>query len=153
MGGPRAQFAGLDGLRIARFLKSGRCALLLNGWSEIQGSRREAAHGALLDIRREFPTTALALASRPADDLPKVSTEIYELKGISYKQRNAYLRRRFGDSATELIDALERDIGLSRLARNPLLLDAVATSVNGGAKRDHRGGVKMDHLAAAGLSP
>ena len=26
-------------------------------------------------------------------------------------------------------------------------------SVNGGAKRDHRGGVRRDHLAAAGLSP
>ena len=26
-------------------------------------------------------------------------------------------------------------------------------SVNGGAKRDHCGGVKWDHLAAAGLSP
>ena len=25
--------------------------------------------------------------------------------------------------------------------------------VNGGAKRDHRGGVRRDHLAAAGLSP
>ena len=29
----------------------------------------------------------------------------------------------------------------------------VARLVNGGAKRDHRGGVRRDHLAAAGLSP
>ena len=28
-----------------------------------------------------------------------------------------------------------------------------AMAVNGGAKRDHRGGVRRDHLAAAGLSP
>ena len=30
---------------------------------------------------------------------------------------------------------------------------AFAQLVNGGAKRDHRGGVRRDHLAAAGLSP
>ena len=29
----------------------------------------------------------------------------------------------------------------------------VHEGVNGGAKRDHRGGVRRDHLAAAGLSP
>ena len=29
----------------------------------------------------------------------------------------------------------------------------LALGVNGGAKRDHRGGVRRDHLAAAGLSP
>ena len=28
-----------------------------------------------------------------------------------------------------------------------------ATAVNGGVKRDHRGGVKRDRLAAASLSP
>ena len=28
-----------------------------------------------------------------------------------------------------------------------------ASTINGGAKRDHRGGVRRDHLAAAGLSP
>ena len=31
--------------------------------------------------------------------------------------------------------------------------DRMVNAVNGGAKRDHRGGVRRDHLAAAGLSP
>ncbi len=31
--------------------------------------------------------------------------------------------------------------------------ERAAWVVNGGAKRDHRGGVRRDHLAAAGLSP
>ena len=31
--------------------------------------------------------------------------------------------------------------------------DVTVLSVNGGAKWDHRGGVKKDHLAAGGLSP
>ena len=33
-----------------------------------------------------------------------------------------------------------------------ILVDLILT-VNGGAKRDHRGGVKRDQLASAGLSP
>ena len=33
------------------------------------------------------------------------------------------------------------------------LLHRFRVAVNGGAKRDHRGGVKWDHLGAAGLSP
>ena len=31
--------------------------------------------------------------------------------------------------------------------------DILAHAVNGGAKRDHLGGVRRDRLAAAGLSP
>ena len=34
-----------------------------------------------------------------------------------------------------------------------LSISRVDPLVNGGAKRDHRDGVKRDHLAAAGLSP
>ncbi len=128
--GRRQEFlaADLSEAKIARFLASGRCALFLNGWNEIQGTRRETAHQALLAIRRDFPATALVLASRPADDLPNVSSAVYDLQGITHQQRNQYLRRRFGDTATRLIDMLERDVGLSRMTRNPLILDAVATS-------------------------
>ncbi len=39
------------------------------------------------------------------------------------------------------------------LTSNADALTIEITDVNGGAKRDHYGGVKWDHLAAAGLSP
>ena len=37
--------------------------------------------------------------------------------------------------------------------RWPELIAHQRKSVNGGARRDHRGGVRRDRLAAAGLSP
>ena len=46
------------------------------------------------------------------------------------------------------LDELERRLGL-----NSTNSGKPPSSVNGGAKRDHRGGVRRDRLAAAGLSP
>ena len=50
------------------------------------------------------------------------------------------------------LDELERRLGLnSTNSGKPPSSDGL--SVNGGAKRDHLGGVRRDRLAAAGLSP
>ncbi len=51
-----------------------------------------------------------------------------------------------------------REEYLGRLARTRAAMaaggiDLLLVSVNGGAKRDHLGGVRRDRLAAAGLSP
>ena len=43
--------------------------------------------------------------------------------------------------------------GLSRLGFKTTVLRYDGSPVNGGAKRDHLGGVRRDRLAAAGLSP
>ena len=45
-----------------------------------------------------------------------------------------------------------REVALVELGAHQCCIGEIA-SVNGGAKRDHRGGVRRDHLAAAGLSP
>ena len=48
------------------------------------------------------------------------------------------------------LDHLVRGVPIKKIARD---LRVSKNTVNGGAKRDHLGGVRRDRLAAAGLSP
>ena len=58
--------------------------------------------------------------------------------------------------ATCFVNYNNPEIGLATravLAWNGVDTDVAYPGVNGGAKRDHLGGVRRDRLAAAGLSP
>ena len=69
-------------------------------------------------------------------------------------QRVAAIYRDYPDQADQALSANCHLLfpWLYDLTRDNQVLDAVET-VNGGAKRDHLGGVRRDRLAAAGLSP
>jgi site-specific DNA recombinase len=85
---------------------------------------------AVLEARRTELMASLEAAPPPAPRLHPNIAEVYR------------------DKVAHLVSALNDD-GTRAEASEAIR----ALIVNGGAKRDHRGGLKRDHLAAAGLSP
>ena len=82
----------------------------------------------------------LARMRSPDDVMPR--RETLELVRACYRIRDSEVR--------DALDAMTK--AMTKGAGTPYARETVS-AVNGGAKRDHLGGVRRDRLAAAGLSP
>ena len=102
------------------------------------GDRGCGAQGALLRLRSAALRRLLCAGLRGAAIVPVIpATPVID--------RAPGRWRRWHGRRCRVLGLREGD---GRIPPTPRL-----TGVNGGAKRDHRGGVRRDHLAAAGLSP
>ena len=73
------------------------------------------------------------------------------LRGLAPPRHAVHDRPTTGDRILE--GAKDEPVRVDRLGVDADLDQVVYQGVNGGAKRDHLGGVRRDRLAAAGLSP
>ena len=104
-------------------------------------------------VTRKREVALRLLRGEPVELLSRqLGVEIFRLEQWREKAIagiDASLKERKGDPVKAELDIAMKRIG--ELIMQVELLEA--KTVNGGAKRDHLGGVRRDRLAAAGLSP
>jgi hypothetical protein len=102
--------------------------LLLDGWDEVPSEDREALRAEIEEVQYVLPTLITTRQSAAPRTLP--AERMYEIGQLS-RETVAYLVHRWFDAmnapaqADILLDHLERNLDMRRLARNPFLLTLV----------------------------
>ena len=142
-------------------------------WDVAQPERRSAEDGRETRAITPSPGTvgvnldairpavfANSIAPRLGIEMPRVMSGTYASGTVTTSQTASALDKSAAAVGTAGAITVQTATPKRISARLELTLEDIAAvgqdnfeSVNGGAKRDHRGGVRRDHLAAAGLSP
>ncbi|TIS45588.1 hypothetical protein [Mesorhizobium sp.] len=122
----RNSFEGIDPGRLKALAASGRLAVLLDGWNELDDDARLAAATFIKKLRRDYPHMRLAGTTRQeATDAPFNGRRV-DVQPLSEDQQLELARAIVGDGGTDLMERAWRTHGLRDLVSIPFYLTALA---------------------------
>ncbi|RWM01751.1 MAG: hypothetical protein EOR68_09150 [Mesorhizobium sp.] len=122
----RNSFEGINPDRLRVLAASGRLAVLLDGWNELDDDARLAAATFIRKLRRDYSHLRLAGTTRQeAGDAPFNGRRV-EVQPLSEDQQVELARAIVGDGGTDLMERAWRTHGLRDLVSIPFYLTALA---------------------------
>ncbi|MET2830956.1 NACHT domain-containing protein [Mesorhizobium shangrilense] len=122
----RNSFEGIDPGRLKALAASGRLAVLLDGWNELDEDARLVAAAFIKKLRRDYPQLRLAGSTRQeAVDTPFNGRRV-DVQPLSEDQQFELARAIVGEGGTDLMERAWRTHGLRDLVSNPFYLTALA---------------------------
>lgn len=122
----RNSFEGIDPDRLKALAASGRLAVLLDGWNELDEDARLVAATFIKKLRRDYPQLRLAGTTRQeAVDTPFNGRRV-DVQPLSEDQQLELARAIVGDGGTDLMERAWRTHGLQDLVSIPFYLTALA---------------------------
>lgn len=143
----RNSFDEIDPGRLKALAVSGRLAILLDGWNELDADARVAAAAFVKKLRRDYPQLRLAGTTRQeADDAPFNGRRV-DMQPLSEDQQLELARAIVGDGGTDLMERAWRTHGLQDLVTIPFYLTALAENSPTGNLPETKDEVLNDFVA------
>lgn len=122
----RNSFEGIDPGRLKALAASGRLAVFLDGWNELDDDARLVAATFIKKLRRDYPHLRLAGTTRQeAADAPFNGRRV-DVQALSEDQQLELACAIVGDGGTDLMERAWRTHGLRDLVSIPFYLTALA---------------------------
>lgn len=122
----RSSFADVDVGRLRALATSGRLAVMLDGWNELDDGAREAAAAFVKKLRRDFPQLRLVGTTRQeAADAPFIGRHVH-VQPLSEEQQLDLAKAIVGGGGVDLLERAWRTHGLRDLVTIPFYLTALA---------------------------
>lgn len=121
----RSSFDGIEVGRLKALATSGRLAVLLDGWNELDDGARVAAAAFVKKLRRDYPQLRLVGTTRQeAADAPFNGRHV-DVQPLSEEQQLDLAKAIVGDGGTDLMERAWRTHGLRDLVTIPFYLTAL----------------------------
>jgi len=123
----RHAFRGMQEAHLRLLAHSGRLAVVMDGWNEVDPASRKRARTEIQQLQREFPELVLLLSTRrQAMDVP-VSGPVIEIAPLTEAKQLEIARALRGSEGEAILDHAWRTSGIRDLVSVPLYLTSLIT--------------------------
>ncbi len=127
----RQAFAGEREEHLKSLAQSGRLAIVLDGWNELDAVSRKRATGQIKSLQREFPELGIVVSTRrQVLDVP-ISGPIVEIDRLAEGQQLEIAHALRGSEGVSILEHAWRTPGIRELVAIPLYLTALLAHIPG----------------------